>query len=53
MGHNQTKNGKSSNNQISKRNFLKLVGRNNFEFMYVIGKGGFGKVKFITSNYLK
>jgi len=45
MGTNQTKNGKQLNTQICKINFLIYLARNNFEFLYVIGKGGFGKVK--------
>jgi hypothetical protein len=44
MGPNQTKNGKNLNTQLSKNYLIDLVGRNNFEFLYVVGKGGFGKV---------
>ena len=34
---------------ISQKN-SEIITRNNFEFQYVIGKGGFGKVKYILIN---
>jgi hypothetical protein len=45
MGPNQSHHLKSMKKDQSKK-FLNyyLVGRNHFEFLYVVGKGGFGKV---------
>lgn len=46
MGQKQTKkaDGNNKKDQSNLYQELNLVGRNHFEFQYVIGKGGFGKV---------
>jgi hypothetical protein len=45
MGSKHSQNGTNKKDKGMLKNFIKkLVTRNHFEFMYVIGKGGFGKV---------
>ena len=38
---------------LKKVGFLNLVSRNHFEFLYVVGKGGFGKVWKVSSKKTK
>ena len=44
MGQEEVQGDYSENNRIEK------ISRNFFDFQYVIGKGGFGKVNFIIYN---
>ena len=37
-------------NALSKKNDKNDINRNNFKFLYVIGKGGFGRVWNISKN---
>ena len=48
MGPNQTKNGKNFNTQLSKNYLIDLVGRNNFEFLYIIFIKFYTKVWKVT-----
>ena len=53
--HKKLNNLKSSNVQKDSQTLITnknpdIITKNNFEFQYVIGKGGFGKVKYILIN---